>query len=432
MSGSADVARPKVVVIGAGFGGVSAVHALAKLPVDVTVIDRNNHHLFQPLLYQVATAALAPSDIAAPIRAIFHRHANVEVLLGEVDDVDPAARTVSVADTGVIPYDYLVVATGAVSSWFGHEDWRLHSVGLKSLQDADNLRLRLLGAFEWAESRTDPDEIERLLTFVIVGGGASGVELAGSIRGLADNTLRRDFRRIRPSHARVILFEGGSDILAGFPPRLVRYARQRLQRMGVELRTGVQVEQVDADGVTAGGQRISAANVFWCAGVAATPAASWLDVAAGKHGALDVGADCSVPGHPEIFAIGDVASCKGPHGGALPGVAPVAKQQGQYVASVIAARISGTRAPGSFRYKDQGSLAIIGRSSAVASLPWAKLTGLPAWTVWICVHLFLLVGLNNRIMVYVQWMSAWLFNTRGARLMISGVDGLKHARQSPE
>lgn len=420
--------RPRVVVIGAGFGGLNAVHALADVPVDLVLIDRNNHHLFQPLLYQVATAALAPSDIASPIRAIFARQRNVEVLLGEVDGIDIAARRVSVRELGAIPYNYLVLATGATSSWFGHADWAEHSVGLKSLEDAEALKSRLLGAFEWAESRTDPDEIRRLLTFVVVGGGATGVELAGSIRELASATLARDFRRIRPDQARVLLFEGGPDVLAGFPDRLIRYARARLERLGVEVHTGSQVEQVDEGGVVAGGQRIGSANVFWCAGVAATPAAQWIGAATGKHGTVRVGADCTVPGHPEIFAIGDVSSLDGADHRPLPGVAPVAKQQGRYVAGAIAARTAGGTAPGPFRYKDRGRLAIIGRSAAVANLPRVRLTGFPAWLLWSCVHLVLLNGLRNRVLVYVQWLWAWLFYARGARVMITS--GLLRVGQS--
>ena len=423
------MARPRVVVIGAGFGGINVVQGLAAAPVDVVLIDRNNHHLFQPLLYQVATAALAPSDIASPIRSMFARQRNVEVLLGEVDGIDVTARTVSVPDVGAIPYDQLVIATGAATSWFGHDDWAAHSVGLKSLQDADTLRLRLLGAFEYAESHPEPAELRRLLTFVVVGGGATGVELASSIRELARDTLAHEFRHIRPELARVVLFEGGPTLLAGFPDRLVRYVRRRLQRIGIEVHTGVQVEQVDAEGVIAGGRRVASANVFWCAGVAANPAAQWVGAAPGRHGTLEVGADCSVPGHPEIFAIGDVAGCEGADGRPLPGVAPVAKQQGHYVAGVIAARAAGAPAPAAFRYRDQGSLAIVGRSAAVASLPHLKLTGFPAWLLWSCVHLFLLVGMRNRILVYVQWVSAWLFYARGARLMNTGLAGFLRAQR---
>ncbi len=412
--------RTKVVVIGAGFGGLSTVHALAKKDMDVVLIDRSNHHLFQPLLYQVATAALDPSNIASPIRSIFAKRTNVEVMLGEVNGIDTKSRKVSVVDVGAIGYDQLVIATGAVSSWFGHDDWAEHSVGLKSLRDAGILRQRLLCAFERAETCSDPEEIRRLLTFVVVGGGASGVELAGSIRTLADYTLAADFRRIEPSHARVVVFEAAPKLLSGFPERLSAYAEARLRRLGVEVHTGIHVESVDASGVTAGGQRVDSPNVFWCAGVAATPAAAWLGISTGKHGTLPVDANCTVPGYPDVFAIGDVASFTGPDGKTLPGVAPVAKQQGRYVARVIAARAASRPPPAPFRYHDLGSLAVIGRAAAVADFPHAKLTGLPAWLIWASVHLVLLVGLRNRVMVYLQWFSAWLFYARGARLIIPG------------
>ncbi len=414
------------MVIGAGFGGLSAVRSLAHASVDVVLIDRNNHHLFQPLLYQVATAALDPSNIGAPIRALVASQANVEVILGEVDGIDVQRRKVTVGNAGEISYDQLVIATGAVTSWFGHESWAAHSVGLKSLQDAEILRLRLLGAFEWAETKAqDADEVRRLLTFVIVGGGATGVELASSIRILARDTLRRDFRRIDTNAARVILFEGGPAILASFPERLGRYARRRLELLGVDVRTGVQVADVDEDGVVAAGERIRSANVFWCAGVAATPAAKWTGAPSGKNGALTVAPDFSIPGHPEVFAIGDVASLAGANGKPLPGVAPVAQQAGRYVAGVIAARAKGSPAPKPFRYVDRGSLAIIGRSAAVANLPHAKLTGFLAWLLWACVHLVLLNGLGNRALVTMQWSFAWLFHTRGSRLMDTGVAGLQ-------
>jgi NADH dehydrogenase len=410
-------ARPRVLVIGAGFGGLNAAQRLARAPVDVILIDRNNHHLFQPLLYQVATAALAPSDIASPIRSLFARTPNVEVQLGTVDGIDPVARFVSISGVGQVRYDYLVIATGAVSSWFGHDDWAKHAFGLKSLRDADILRERLLGAFERAESATDPAEVERLLTFVVVGGGASGVELAGSIRELARSTLRRDFRRIHPDRAKVVLFEGGPTLLANFPDRLTQYARSRLEKLGVQVHTGSAVQTIDADGVVVGGERLASANVFWCAGVAATPAAQWLGMPAGRHGTVQVGPDCSIAGYNEVFAIGDVAGFTGADGKPLPGVAPVAKQQGQYVADVIANRVTGKPPPPPFRYHDQGSLAIIGRAAAVADLPYAKLTGFPAWFIWGCVHLLLLVGLRNRVLVYVQWVWAWLTYSRGARLI---------------
>ena len=416
------VKRPKVVVIGAGFGGLNVARGLRHAAADVTLIDRNNHHLFQPLLYQVATGALASSNIASPIRSLFANQDNVAVLMGEVTGIDPVSRTVSLRDSAAVAYDYLVLATGVTTSWYGHADWARHSVGLKSLKDADTLRLQLLGAFERAERCADPEHIRRLLTFVIVGGGATGIELAGSIRELAHHTLKRNFRRIRPDQARVVVFEGGSMLLAGFPDKLRKYAQARLQRLGVEIHTGVQVEQVDSDGVVAGGQRISTPNVFWCAGMAATSAAAWLGASTGGHGTIQVGTDCSVAPHPEIFAIGDVASFTGIDGKPLPGVAPVAKQQGRFVAKLITARVSGSAAPRPFRYHNQGSLAIIGRSSAVANFPRLKFTGFVALLMWGCVHLLLLNGLRNRVLVYIQWISAWLFNSRSALLM-TGTEG---------
>ncbi len=419
LDAAAPTARLRVVVVGAGFGGIALVEGLRRAPVDVTLIDRTNHFLFQPLLYQVATAALAPSDIASPIRAMFARQSNVTVLLGEVTGVDVAAQRVQVRGGGGIAYDRLVLANGATASWFGQAEWQAHSVALKSLADANTLRQRLLCAFEAAERSKDPAEIDKLLTFIVVGGGASGVELAGAIRDLAQLTMRHDFRNIVPGKARVLLFEGGADVLSGYPDRLVKYARRRLASLGVEIHTSVKVEDVRSDGVVAGGQTYSAANVFWCAGVAANQAAQWIGAAQGKHGTVQVEQDCSVSGCPGIFAIGDVASFTDEHGALLPGVAPVAKQQGAYVARVIMAQAEGKAPPRRFAYKDQGSLAIIGRSSAVANLPFAKLTGFLAWLVWSCVHLVLLAGLRNRIIVYVQWVSAWLFNARGARLIAS-------------
>ncbi|MDT7953595.1 MAG: NAD(P)/FAD-dependent oxidoreductase [Acetobacteraceae bacterium] len=409
--------RPKIVIVGAGFGGLAAARHLAAAPVDITVFDRTNHHLFQPLLYQVATAALAPTDIASPIRSLLSKYPNVEVQLAEIVGVDRVARTVAPRHGAPIPFDYLVLATGSVASWFGHDDWQHHSFGLKTLVQATRIRQNLLAAFERAERATDPADIARLLTFVVVGGGPSGVELAGSIRELADATLRRDFRRIDPPQARILLFEAGPALLAGFPDRLSRYAKARLERMGVEIRTGAAVDSVDASGVVVAGQPIPSANVFWCAGVAATPAATWLGVHPAAHGTVPVQPDCSIPGAPDIFAIGDLSAFPGPGGKPLPGVAPVAEQQGRYVAGVIAARVAGRPPPPPFRYRDRGSLAVIGRAAAVADLPHAKLTGFLAWLMWSGVHLFLLNGLRNRILVYVQWFWAWLTYSRGARVI---------------
>jgi NADH dehydrogenase len=410
--------RPRIVIVGAGFGGLYAAKRLAKTEADITLIDRANHHLFQPLLYQVATAALGAPDIATPIRAVFTANPNVRVVMGEATGVDTAAQTVAVRDTGAFPYDILILATGSATSWFGHADWADSSMGLKSLDDAEAMRLRILGVFERAESRTDPAEIAKLLTFVVVGAGPTGVELAGSIAELAHATLARDYRHIQPSEARIILCDAGDRVLSSFPDKLSQYAAKRLARLGVELRLNTPVEHVDDDGITAAGERITSATVLWAAGVAATPAASWIGVKPGKHGALPVAPDLSVPGHPGIFAIGDVMSLDGPDGKPLPGLAAVAKQQGQYVGALIARRITGKSPPPAFRYRNLGALAILGRSAAIADFGWLRLTGVPAWLTWGCVHLLLLMGTRNRLVVYLNWIWSWLTWGRGARLMI--------------
>ena len=419
--------RPRVVVAGAGFGGLNLVKALASAAVDIVLIDRTNHNLFQPLLYQVATAALAPSDIAVPIRAIFSRRRNVGVLMGEVEGVDTVKRTVRIKETGDIPYDILVLATGSVYSWFGHDAWKTHSISLKTLDDAETVRLRVLGAFERAESRTDPDEIRALLTFVVVGGGPTGVELAGAIAELARSTLARDYRRIDPTTARVVVCEAGPHLLASFPEKLSAYSKHKLASLGVEVRLGETVDEVRDDGITAAGASIRAANVFWCAGTEATPAAQWINAESGRHGLVKVNAHCSVLGHDDIFAIGDVADMKGSDGKLLPGLAPVAKQQGRYVAGVIRARVEGRAAPGPFHYRDYGQLAVLGRSSAVADFGWLRLRGIVAWFLWSAVHLFLLLGARNRVLVYFNWVWAWLTYGRGARLM-TGIDKLHAPR----
>ena len=419
--------RIRVVVVGAGFGGLNVVKTLAPAAVDITLIDRTNHNLFQPLLYQVATTALAPSDIAVPIRAVFSRNRNVTVLMGEVDDVDTVARTVRVKETGSVRYDILVLATGSVYSWFGHDEWRQRSTSLKTLDDAEELRLRVLGAFERAESRTNPDEIRALLTFVVVGGGPTGVELAGAIAELGRSTLARDYRHIDPKSTRVVVCEAGPRLLAAFPPRLSAYAERKLTALGVEIHTGETVEDVRDDGITAAGESIGAKNVFWCAGTEATPAAHWINAAAGRHGLIKVNADCSVSGYDGVFALGDVAEMAGPDGKPLPALAAVAKQQGHYLAGVIRARIEGRSAPGPFKYRDYGQLAVLGRSAAVADFSWLKLTGFAAWVIWSAVHLFLLLGARNKMVVYVNWVWAWLTYGSGARLM-TGIDRRTEAR----
>ena len=410
--------RQRIVIVGAGFGGLYAARRLAHAPADITLIDRANHHLFQPLLYQVATAALSAADIAFPIRSIFAKYPNIRVVMGEVIGVDIAARTVAVRNTDVFPYDMLILATGSANSWFGHADWAKFSLGLKSLADAQAIRRRLLGAFEWAECRTDPTEIDRLLTFVVVGGGPTGVELAGSIAELARSTLARDYRHIDPSKARIILCDASDRVLSGFPRHLSDYAAARLKRLGVELHLGASVEQVDAGGITTAGARIDSATVLWAAGVAAAPAASWLGIKPGPRGTLPVEADLSLADHPEIFAVGDVMTRAGSDGNPLPGLATVAKQQGRYVGELIARRIVGRRPMAPFRYRDWGALAIVGRSAAVANFGRIKLKGLLAWLTWGGIHLLLLIGGRNRAAVYITWIWSWLTWGRGARLII--------------
>jgi NADH:ubiquinone reductase (H+-translocating) len=427
------IPRPRVVVLGAGFGGLNLVKTLAPAAVDITLIDRTNHTLFQPLLYQVATAALAPSDIATPIRAVFSRRPNVTVLMGDVDGVDTIRRRVSVRDTGQVPYDYLILATGSVYSWFGHDDWRNRSVSLKTLDDAETLRLHVLGAFERAESRADPDEIRHLLTFVVVGGGPTGVELASAIAELARSTLARDYRHIDPKATRVVICEAGPRILPSFPDRLSAYAATKLQALGVEVHTGDTVQDVREDGIIAGGQRISAANVLWCAGTEATPAARWINAATGRHGLIKVNPDCSVPDHDGIYALGDVAEMMSPNGKPFPALAAVAKQQGRYLGRKLRARIEGRDDPRPFRYIDYGQLAVLGRSAAVADFGWFRMQGLFAWVLWSAVHLVLLLGTRNKMVVYLNWVWAWLTYGSGARLM-TGLDRStppRHFSKSP-
>ncbi len=408
--------RARVVIVGAGFGGLAAARGLAQAPVEVTVIDRHNYHLFQPLLYQVATAALSAEDIAAPIRGVLRRQQNATVLLDEVTGIDPAARRVETRIGPGQSYDWLVLATGSQYAYFGHPDWPRVAPGLKSVDDATLIRRRVLLAFEEAEMVTDPARHRRLLTFVLVGAGPTGVEMAGALAELAHSTLSRDFRHINPQTARILLVEAGPTVLAGFPPRLSAFARRSLERMGVEVRVDTAIEAIDESGVTAKGRHIEAANVIWCAGVEATPVAHWLDLPSAKGGRVAVAADLSAPGRPEVFVIGDAALAVGAGGEPLPGVAPVAEQQGKYVAALIAARLRG-EAPSPFRYRDQGMLATIGRHSAIADLGRVKLTGGMAWVLWGVVHIFFLIGFRNRVAVFLNWAWAWLTYGRGARLI---------------
>jgi NADH dehydrogenase len=413
--GVTEATMQRIVIIGAGFGGLTAAKGLAGLDVDLTIIDQHNYHLFQPLLYQVATAALSPADIAAPIRGILRYQKNATVLLRKVTGVDLGKRTVQLGDEAV-PYDTLIVATGARHSYFGHNEWERVASGLKTIDDATAMRRSILLAFERAENTSDEAERRRLLTFVIIGGGPTGVELAGAIAELARAALARDFRRIDPKTARIILVEAGSRVLATFPEKLSAIAERSLRKLGVELYVGRPVTHIDADGAVVGNERIESRTLIWAAGVTASPAACWLGAQCDRSGRVIVDLDLTVPSYPEVFVIGDTAHAEG-KAGPLPGVAPVAKQQGAYVAQVIAARISGREPPGPFRYRDYGNLATIGRREAVADLGWAQLWGRAGWLLWSIAHIYFMIGFRRRILVAVEWFWSYLTYQRGARLI---------------
>ena len=420
-SGSpAERHEPRLVVVGAGFGGLTLVQHLREAAFRITLVDRHNYHLFQPLLYQVATAALSPADIATPIRHVLSKQKNAAILLDTVTGADVAAKRVLLATEGALPFDFLVLATGSVYNYFGHEDWRSAAPGLKNIDDATYIRRRVLLAFERAETADDATRA-RLLTFVLIGAGPTGVELAGALAELARAALAEDFRNINPRGARIILVEAAPRLLAGFSDRLARFAETKLKQMGVEIRLGAPITVIDAHGVVAGGERIEAATVIWCAGVQATPVARWLGVRAAKGGRVEVEPDLSVSGHPDIFVIGDAASGVDRAGRPWPGVAVVAKQQGRYLAELFRRRLAGARPPPAFRYRNEGMLAIIGRSAAIAQLPYLKLAGRLAWLLWGIVHIYFLVGFRNRISVFTQWVWAWFTYARGARL-ITGDD----------
>lgn len=409
--------RKRIVIVGAGFGGMAAVKALKGANADITLVDRTNYHLFQPLLYQVATAALSPADIATATRALLRHDKHTTVLMSEVESVDADRRIVRLADGPELAYDYLILATGAAYSFFGHDEWAKYAQVLKTLADALSIRERLLSAFEWAEERGDPETIRRLLTFVVVGGGPTGVEMAGTIAELARSTLAGDFKNIDPRSARIILCEAGNRVLSAFPHRLSDYAAGALQKLGVEVHLNEAVNEIDATGLLLGETRIDAANIIWCAGTEARPAARWIGADAARNRGVKVEPDCSVPGRPEIFAIGDVSSFETGSGAPLPGLAPVAKQQGAYVGRLLKARLAARREPGPFRYKDFGTMAIIGRSHAIADFGRFTLTGLAAWLAWSLIHLMLLVDFRSRILVYVNWSWAFFTYGRGARLL---------------
>ncbi len=406
------MSKPKVVIIGAGFGGLEAARALRKTDAEITVIDRHNHHTFQPLLYQVATAVISPADIAWPVRSILRKQQNASVMLGSIKSIDTAARVVR-ADTVELPYDYLVIATGVTHSYFGHDDWQNAAPGLKTLTDATKIRSRVLLSFERAELAKNEDDRKRLLTFVIVGGGPTGVEMAGAIAEIARQTLRFDFRHIDPRAARILLIEAGPRILPAFPEDLSAYAEKSLRKMGVEVMTSTMVTDVKRDHVMLGERKISSEAIVWAAGVKASDAAQWLGAEADRAGRIKVGEDLSVPGHPEIFAVGDTASLATP----IPGIAPAAKQMGKYVGRLIAARIAGQAPPAPFAYKHAGDLATIGRRSAVVKLNKLKLTGFIGWLFWSVAHIYFLIGIRNRLMVAMTWLWSYVTYQRGARLI---------------
>ena len=407
--------RPNVVIVGAGFGGLEAAKALAHAAVDVTVIDRQNHHCFQPLLYQVATAALSPAEIAWPTRHILRRQANATVLMAEVTGVDADGRRV-LTSAGPIPYDYLVLATGATHSYFGNDDWAEFAPGLKRIEDATRIRRSILLAFEQAELAHDDADRQRLLTFVIVGGGATGVEMAGAIAEIARQTLAKDFRRIDPRSSHIILLEAGPRVLPTLPDDLSDYAARTLTRMGVDVQTSTRVTRVDPHGVDLDPGRIDASTVIWAAGVVASPAANWLGAERDRAGRALVGPDLSVPGRPDVFVIGDAAAVKDDKGQPVPGMAPGAKQMGRYVGRLIAARIAGRSLP-PFRYRHLGDLATIGRRAAVVKFGNLRLKGFVGWVFWSVAHIYFLIGLKNRFIVAFTWLWDYVTFHRGARLI---------------
>lgn len=406
---------PHVVILGGGFGGLTATKVLRRHAVRVTLLDRHNYHLFQPLLYQVATATLSPGDIASPLRWIFRHAANVRVLLGDAESIDTSNRRLTLVDGDVIGYDYLIVATGASHAYFGHEEWAPAAPGLKTLEDALDIRRRVLLAFERAEREVDPARQQELLTFVLVGGGPTGVELAGTLAEIARRTLRDEFRTIDPARARIVLLEAGPTILASFPPPLRDSARSSLHALGIEVRERTAVTSVDAHGVTAGVERIVAGTVLWAAGVAASRLVTTLGAPLDRAGRVLVEPDLSIPGHPEVFVVGDAAYLE-QDGTPLPGVAQTAMQGGVHAARTILCRARGEPST-PFVYRDKGSMAIVGRGSAVADLGWVTFAGPLAWLSWLFLHIFMLIGFRNRAVVLLQWAVSYFTFQRSVRLI---------------
>lgn len=415
-----DSSLHRVVIVGAGFGGLAVADGLAGAQVRVTIVDQRNHHLFQPLLYQVATATLATSEIAWPIRRLVRKRKEITTLLGVVGGVDAANRKVLLEDGGVAAYDTLVLATGARHAYFGHDEWEPYAPGLKTLEDATSIRRRILLSFERAERETHPERRAALLTFVIVGGGPTGVELAGAIAELAHHNLPEEFRHIDTRKARVILIEAGPRILPSFTPELSAYAHAALQRLGVEIQLGLAVRECSAEGVIFGDRPLAAKVILWAAGVRASPAAAWLGMPADNAGRIQVAPDLSAPGRPEIFVIGDTATIDAWHGKPVPGIAPAAKQQGAHVAATIKRRLRGYSESRPFRYKHSGNLATVGKRSAVIDFGWIKVRGWLAWWIWGLAHIYFLIGMRNRLAVALSWL--WIYTTgnRSACLITQG------------
>jgi len=418
--------RHHVVIIGGGFGGLYAARTLKKDPVWITLVDRRNFHLFQPLLYQVATGILGPGEITAPLRHILRKQKNAAVLLGEVLDFDPASRRVILAD-GVIDYDTLVVAAGMKNHYYGNDTWEKIAPGLKSIEDSGLIRQKIFFAFEVAEREPDPEKRRAWLTFVIVGSGPTGVELTGMVAEIARETLKEDFRSIHPEESEILLVDAADRVLPAFPPELSEQAKTTLHDLGVQVRTGVKVTAIDEQGIAlegpAGMERIAARTVLWAAGVAASPLGSMLAEKAGAHadrmGRVMVNPDLTVPGHPEIFVIGDMANLSGKDGNPLPGLAPVATQQGRYVAGCIGKRLRGENPPGPFSYFDKGTMAVIGRHAAVANIGRFRFSGITAWLMWLFIHLLLLINFESRLVVLIRWAFSYFTHSRGSRVLIA-------------
>jgi NADH:ubiquinone reductase (H+-translocating) len=428
------MSRPTIIIVGGGFAGLAAAKALGKIRAEIILVDRTNHHLFEPLLYQVATSVLTPSQIATPIRGILRKQKNTTVILGEVTGVDKDQKRVFVSDADrqnvPISYDYLILATGSTHSYFGHNEFEQFAPGLKSLADAEAARNKILQAFELAEAEDDPERHHDLLTFVLVGAGPTGVEMAGALAVLVRTSLKSEFRRIDPASARIVLVDMAPRVLGSFSEDLSKAAKARLEKLGVEVRLGHSVDQIDANGIMVAGERIASKTVIWTAGVAPSPAGKWLDVETDRAGRVRVQPNLSVPGHPEIFVVGDTASLD-QNGQPLPGVAQVAMQQGRYAAKVIHNRIAGKRPPDSFSYFDKGNMAVVGKGFAVLQSGKVQVSGFGAWLTWAAVHLQFLATSSLRLTVFLQWIWTYITGQRGSRLIVNHHGSDKETR-SPE